>query len=331
MGRTSEGLVHLRHAVELYDQIRSEGESSFEVGEQAAVCLANLAGAILKEPETARGAERLFRQALPILRELAVESPNVTLNSASIAYACNGLAICCMGSGKDGEVEACFREAVNRYGEIAQRETADWRESRLYGAESLGILTMIYARSGRQDQAQKAFQDADALLLPLRDDPKLRGRAALSLSAACVNLADMRRQMGEAPESLELSERGLDLIGPVLHEEPDLKEAMELEYKLHGLRGQAYHALRRYTEAVADYDLVIARCPPSDRDGYRVVRAAFLAASGQHDRAAAEAESIADKGELTPESRYNLASPCPWPHGEANPRKVEPPGPSPCS
>jgi hypothetical protein len=75
----------------------------------------------------------------------------------------------------------------------------------------------------------------------------------------------------------------------------------------HWGRAESLIALGRYREALADWDQALELDDGPDRRASRIGRAATLAHAGQHDRAMAEVQDLAQGKALPAADLYNLA------------------------
>src|SRR6516162_7215324 len=96
-------------------------------------------------------------------------------------------------------------------------------------------------------------------------------------------------------ESLAWYTRAVETVTPVMHKRPQYGDAREKFCSAHGSRAQALTHFERFAEAVLDYDQMIERALPKDRNWYRLLRADCLARLGDHHCSMAEVEAVADQ------------------------------------
>ncbi len=304
LGRLAEAKDHFLRAVALYDGLVAEGRPQ-DCRWEAAQSRDSLGGVYSRLKDFA-SAERCHREALAVFEELKRERA-VLPGSGRIAWSYQALGVICLATKRVDEAEQHFLRAAAEFRESVRRDPGLAPTDRLSAAGCLVNLVHTYNRAGRFDRGREAFREAEALLLPLLKEPAWRAQAALNLSAACTNLSEISRGQRDNAAAEALATRGLELVEPIYRDDPQLQEARERVYALHGVRALARDGLGHFRESLEDWDRVVELAEPSERDGWRINRAVTLARVGEYARANAEADDLASKAGWKQEKRYDLA------------------------
>jgi tetratricopeptide (TPR) repeat protein len=169
---------------------------------------------------------------------------------------------------------------------------------------NLGILQ---GDTGQPAAARKAYERAREVFeqlsaahpkVPLYQD---------GLASTYVNLGSLQRDTGRPQEGLAGYAKAIALLQAVRQREPKNPKARQYLRNGHWGRAASLTALGRYREALADWDRALELDDGSARQFIRLGRALALAHAGQHDRAMAEVQDLAQDKARTATDLYNLA------------------------
>jgi tetratricopeptide (TPR) repeat protein/tRNA A-37 threonylcarbamoyl transferase component Bud32 len=107
--------------------------------------------------------EPAYREAITILRALAIESPQVSEYIEEEAFAANGLGLLFEATGRRAEAETAYREAVELL-EPVVRDHPDSSSAPKRLAESLINLANLQSRTAHQSEADKGYRRALGLI-----------------------------------------------------------------------------------------------------------------------------------------------------------------------
>src|SRR5262249_35442352 len=131
------------------------------------------------------------------------------------------------------------------------------------------------------------------------------------LAGSSVNFGGLLRDHGQVEASLAWYAKALALLEPLVQQEPRL--AMEPLFlpNAHGGRAEAMDKLGRHADAGKDWDRALAlNAAPANELVFRRSRALSLARAGDHARAVAEANALAEAKGATGNTLYDLACVC---------------------
>jgi serine/threonine protein kinase/tetratricopeptide (TPR) repeat protein len=261
-------------------------------------------------------AEAAYRQALAIQEEQAAAFPE----KAEYAYA---LAKTYRASGFLQHRVARTEIAAARY-----ERAIDILNTLPPGSatpETLSLLAMtqvnlatVYATKGWFDKTEAAVKEAQRVygrLLHDQPDASPEYRQSLARSHAILGMA--YRGQARFEESEAAQQHALDMFGELAREHPDVQDYAYDVGRCYVESGLTAHAAGRNDDALARYDRAIAALEGVLRGGLRAARSMVVnaridragaqAAGGDHARAAAAAEAVAARGDLTSGHHYDLA------------------------
>jgi tetratricopeptide (TPR) repeat protein len=168
----------------------------------------------------------------------------------------------------------------------AHPEAAAYRDGL---ANSLTNLGIVYRETGRPREAEgaliRAVKEREALAAAHPENPGY----AVGLGGAYVNLGNLSRDRDDPRGACDWYDRAVTTLGAVSRRVPRDGTAQLFLRNAHLSRAGARARLGRHREAVSDWDQAIGYDDGGLRDRLRLSRAASLARSGDHARAAAEA------------------------------------------
>jgi serine/threonine-protein kinase len=257
-----------------------------------------------------------LRRALALLEDLPAEDRDRPECRAREA-ACHGfLGFDALVAGRPQEAERHFRAECGLCERLAREEPgkAEWQDALAQAEHHLGRLCQ--SAPGRAAEAEAHYERAVALRTRLVEEHPDVAAYQAHLAETCVNLAVLtgsgRRWQGRDPpaEALEVLDRAVEMAEAALRQEPRHIAALGTARNAHAARAEMYQDLGTWAEAVKDWDRVVEVDTGSQAWVNRAMRAFALARAGDHARAAAEAEALEGRPEVTDDGRYNLA--CVW-------------------
>jgi tetratricopeptide (TPR) repeat protein len=153
-------------------------------------------------------------------------------------------------------------------------------------------LGMALRALKRPAEAAAEFREALAVRQKLAADHPDVLQYAVDEGYTCWSLANLVRDTGAAA-ALEWYDRAIARLAPVVARQPRLARAREYLRDSHKGRAEALVQLRRFPEALGDYDRALELDNGSERSRLRMRRAAAVAQAGDPTRAAAEVEAAA--------------------------------------
>jgi tetratricopeptide (TPR) repeat protein len=253
--------------------------------------------------------EAALRRALTILEKLAADSPDVPLYSQSLANNQCNLGIVLAGLGKRVEAESAFRDALRIQERLAD-QFADNLGYRTALARTQYKFAMFLAENRTSIEVESAYRDALPILEKLVADFPNDAVGAVDLGGNYCNFANVLRDSGKVAESLDWYARAVLVLEQVLEKDNRLVRARQFLRNTHACRAVALEDLNRFADAVNDLDRAVELDDKPGRALFRCHRASCLARAGEHAKAYAEANDLADGKDLSATTLYNLACVC---------------------
>jgi serine/threonine-protein kinase len=253
----------------------------------------NNLGNLLKATGRPAEAESEYRRALAIRQKLADDNPAVTQFRDALAGSHGNLGFLLSNAGRPAEAEAEFRRALPLF-----QKLADEHPKRIDSHASLAnvhqLLGVFYSENGRLEEGEASLKQALGIRKRLAAEHSDLVELALALAKTYGQMAYVQRSRGDLQGDYDWLTRGTRLLEDILRRAPTYTPARKyLPYQLsYGIKGSA--RLGRHAEAIADCDRAIALLDGEERDRVRILRVLALARSGDHARAAVEADALAE-------------------------------------
>jgi tetratricopeptide (TPR) repeat protein len=302
LGRPKAARENFRQAITMLEDLCAAHPDVLDYAAQQAGCYTALGGLhiVQNRPEEARDP---YDKALAIWERLTQARPDDRAWKNALAVAHHNLGHLSQGhSPREAERHYDRAVAIRTALVRSHSEVAAYR-GRL--AEDYLNLGLLYQQTGRPGDAGATFHKAEALLGPLgREHPD---QYALSLAGVYINWGNLHKETGQLQAGLDLLNRAVRLAEERLRQEPQLLEARKRALEAHGARAQVYEALKRYADAIPDWDRVVELGPGPDQAGYRSARAAARVRIGEYAPAVAEAKELVEKERVSRGTLYNVA------------------------
>ncbi|MEZ6061934.1 MAG: tetratricopeptide repeat protein, partial [Planctomycetaceae bacterium] len=127
------------------------------------------------------------------------------------------------------------------------------------------------------------------------------------IASTSVNLAELLRQTGRPQEALSVANRAVEFAEEIYTNQVEPVDANTTLVPAHGCRAHALQALGRYSDAVSDWDRIVAVARNPVRPAHFVSRAYCMVQAKQFHNAAAEAMRLASESQVHPDNLYNVA------------------------
>jgi tetratricopeptide (TPR) repeat protein len=150
----------------------------------------------------------------------------------------------------------------------------------------------VLAEQRKPEEAETAFRQALDLRKKLADDSPKVAKYRVELAATRYHLGDLFRLQRRPYQALPWYEQALVLLQPLHQHEPNDIATRDLLGRTHWGRAQALSALKRFAEALADWDGAVELARPADRPRVQLGRARARVRAGQAADAVADAEAL---------------------------------------
>jgi serine/threonine protein kinase len=240
----------------------------------------NNLGILLKSQRRYAEAEAPHRAAQQLWRQLAAEFPKVASYRHDLAMSLSNFANLQLMMKKHGDAEAAYRDALS----IQLQLVADFPSVPAY-RQDLAMIRTNFAvelrELGKREEAEASIRAAiDILEKSLAESPG-DDRQILQLGVSYKVLAELVKDKGQTNESLELFAKAVDTLNSLLKKEPRLATARQHLVNAHWARADAMDSLRRYTDAVRDWDRAIELSDAPQKASFENRRAQSLKLGAQ--------------------------------------------------
>jgi serine/threonine-protein kinase len=201
--------------------------------------------------------------------------------------------------------ETSYKKALELRDELVRTHptVTDYQSKLAHTYHNLGAL---YQESRRPDEAETAYVKAVAINKKLTEDHPNVTVYAVALGKTYNRLGNTLKPT--KPEAaLDWFDRAARTQEAVLQRQPGHAEARECLGYVHAGRALALYQLQRDREALPEWDQALEFAEGGTRDVWRMQRAITLNRAGDHARATAEAEALAEKSSLPTLNLYTLA------------------------
>jgi tetratricopeptide (TPR) repeat protein/tRNA A-37 threonylcarbamoyl transferase component Bud32 len=298
-----------RRALDLQEQLAADFPGVPQYRQDLAMYY-NTLGVLLMELGRWSEAEQAHRRALALHEQLAADFPTVPEHRQEVARSLCNLGVLLNELGRRPAAEQAYRRAVDLQEKLAAAfpTVPGYRHGLGMTHNNLGLLL---AEMGQQSAAEQAYHRAlflhEQLAAAFPTVPEYRRQVA----GTSVNFGNLLRDQGQAEASLPWFAKAIALLEPLVQREPLLATARRFLRNAHWGRARALDRLDRPTEAVKDWDRALAlNDAPATKLLFRRKRALSLARAGDHVRAVAEANAVAESKGVTGGTLYDLACVC---------------------
>jgi tetratricopeptide (TPR) repeat protein/tRNA A-37 threonylcarbamoyl transferase component Bud32 len=308
LGRNGPAAENFRRAIALLEGLPPEQRALPLWRDRMAECWTHLGGLAAAAGQLDE-AERACRQVLAIHQQLVEADPENPYRQNLLADAERGLGKVCQDLSRWAEAEAHYNRARDlRTRLLAAHPAYPLDEIIRMGLGSDHVLLGHLDRlTHRPAAAGAAFAKAEELLAPLVEAHPDNTHYVLSLTNLDFTWAGFLQEQGRFEAARRHAGRAVDLAEGVLRRDPHHVVARAHARESHLKRALACESLSLWAEAVPDWDRVVELDDQPDAWQRRVRRALALARVGEHARAAAAAQALADKPEIDADGLWKLA------------------------
>jgi serine/threonine protein kinase/tetratricopeptide (TPR) repeat protein len=306
LGKPTEAEAAYRRALAIQERLAADFPAvpAYRVG--LASIHHNL-GLLLSELGRWAEAEATHRQTLALREKLATDYPAVPEYRRYLAGSHHNLGMLLKDLGKRAEAEAEYGRALA----IQEKLAADFPavpEYRDYLARHHNNLGILLYELGKPTEAEAAYRRALAIQERLAADFPAVPAYRVGLAGTYVNFGILVSDRGESAAALDWYAKAIPLLEAVLAQDSRVAIAREFLRNAHRHRAVALRRLARHAVAVQDCDRALALDDGSKRSVIRLERAKALSAqTGDHARAAAEAEELTRGDKVSGETLYAAA------------------------
>jgi tetratricopeptide (TPR) repeat protein len=301
--RASEAEAAYRAALRILERLAAENPNEPEYRKLQGGARGNL-GALLDDQNKRSAAEAEYRAAIIVFERLAEDYPGVPVYRQTLATNHFNLANSLAAAGRRPEAETACRAAIA----IQEKLVADYPAVPDYRNELVSSLInngVELAKAGRSADAAAASRAALAHAQRLVAEHPGEKRFVVKLGHALLRLGYQADPDKDPRSALEWYGKAIDVLGP-LAQGPDETARRFLRSALRG-RASALGELGRHTEAVADWQSLLAIAAASDVTGIRAWLADSLVRAGETQRAIAVAGEVYADADASSDALYNAA------------------------
>jgi serine/threonine-protein kinase len=250
----------------------------------------NLAKLYLAADQTTQ-AEDWSSRAQALLEDLTREHSRVPEYRRDLAEVYHHLANYHYGAGRKTQAEDFCRKALD----IEEKLVQDFPLIFAYRQDlaiSYQMLALIHQVSGRSTEAEKSFRQALAIQEQLvQEQPAIR-EYAHDLAFCQSNLGTLLRDGGNLGAALELFDQAIRCVESQIKRERPSVSALQTLGRALAERAGVLNQMKRYADALKDWDRALELGEAGKRDPLRWHRAITLGYLGEHARATEEADAL---------------------------------------
>jgi serine/threonine protein kinase len=246
-------------------------------------------GVVLLELRQLEEAEAALERCLAGLKKLPPDYIGSTPYLEAEAVCLHGLGMILAGKGQLREAEAAFRQglAISKRLEACYPKVPRYRHRLVVGYDSLAL---VLEQANRLDEAEAAYRQSITVGEKLVSEFPGVLPYAFGLAGSYCNLGILLK----SPEAaLPWLTKSIEVVTPIVAREPRLLKARERLRTAHWERAFRLCQLRRFADAVNDWDRAVELDDGRNYAEVRLMRAFTLTFMKDHARAAADAEAVA--------------------------------------
>jgi serine/threonine protein kinase len=303
--RREEAFSALSRAAQIQDEILAEApDDPIVEGDSAATRLS--LGQALTELNRPQEALAAFEKVLAATERLVDRFPTVPRPRLYQVITYNATVYLLLGQRR-------FDEALN-YSQkglrVQEKLVADFPKMPQYRSELASAYMnngAMLAEMGHAAEGIVPLQKAIALQETLATDFPGVADHAMSLGGSYCNMGGLLTELDRPAEALDWLAKALLTLDGVLARAPQLTKARQFRGNTLRTRAEALAKLRRYPEALRDWDDALPLTEGPNRANARLGRASTLARSGKPAEAVAEADAVAQAKNAPTDLLYGAA------------------------
>jgi serine/threonine protein kinase len=306
--RREEALAALSRAAQIQDELLAEAPDDPLYGADLAATRISL-GKLLQALNRPGEALAAFQKVLDAMGPLAAKFPVVPRLRQYQAMTYNAIVYLLSQQRRFDEALTYCQKGLL----VQEKLVADFPKAPQYRSElANGYMNngAVLAELGRREEELVAFQKALALHEALaKDYPEVAGHA-VNLGGSYCNMGGLLNEMDRPEEALTWLAKAIATLQAVQPKASQPGTAREFLCNSLVTRAEALGKLRRYPEALQDWDRALALEEGPRRTTFRLGRATTLARAGKHAEAVAEADTLAGGKNAAPQVLYDAACVC---------------------
>jgi serine/threonine-protein kinase len=305
LGQPTTAEAEYRAALAIWSKLAADFPAVSDHGNEIARSHHNL-GLLLAGTGRPSAAEAEYRAALAMWQKLAADFPAAPRYRSDVAQSHNNLGNLLADTGRQAAAGREYRAALAIVEALATEFPAvpGYRNDLAVSHNNLGTLL---AALGQRTAAQREYRAGLSAWERLAAEFPAVVDYAVGIGGGYANLGDLLRDSGDPAAALTLHNRSVDRLTPIVAAQPRLVEVRQFLGKSHVGRAKDYVRLKRFPEALADWEVALRFADGSDRLGIRAGRACCLARLGRATDAAREAGAVAADPAATADVVYDCA------------------------
>jgi serine/threonine protein kinase/tetratricopeptide (TPR) repeat protein len=304
-GETDEGLrLHREVLATKADLVKSHpGNRTYRAG--LASSYINLGFALEKLRKWSE-AEAAYDQAITLWAQLVADFPSAPNYKHTLAMSYSNRAHTLKAQGQPVRAIADCRQAKAILETLVSDfpRNAEYRKGLGTYSSNLGLSLLS---NGQPAEAEAAIRAAITVQEALAAEHPQDLLNAVAGAGMYSNLGSAMRASGRPEAALEWFGKAAATLEPLYQRQPELADARLFLHNAHWERAQTLMRLKRYREALPDWDRCFELSVEQERFRSRFGRLEALARSGDHVRATAEADALAKVAGATPEMLFDVA------------------------
>jgi serine/threonine protein kinase len=239
-------------------------------------------------------AELAYRKALELQEKLVDHFPNQPQYKLDLIWTYNDLYDSYADRGALDQAEAVIKKILM----IREQLIRDYPAEVAYYrglAGSYHVLSDTYKKAGKWEEYLGAYRQVTRAWERLVIQQPTNSDFKVDLAWSYSQMGSSLNSRGRPHDALEWLNRAIDMLEDLLKKEPRKDQARKYLRNMHSGRGWVLEGLGRYSEARADWDRGIELDRGSVEaagEAYRMYNARILARTGEHAKAATEAQIL---------------------------------------
>jgi serine/threonine protein kinase len=310
LGRKDEADTMFRRAITVREQLMEEQPEALKIWGALAQTWVNR-GVLFHVERRMEDAMKAFQKALELLQpdpaaERTGESALPAKYQQIRVQALNNLGLLNRAEHRLPDAEKAFREALAVRQKLADTFPSVPRYRRQL-AGSFSNLGLLLSDLRRPEDAQAAYQKAIDLYERLAADFPAAPVYAISLAGTYSNLGRLLGDRGQLEQSLPWLTKSVDILDATFRKDSRLVKAREALLIASWTRAMTLCGLKRFSQAVPDWDRAVELDDGRYANELRLKRASTFLNLKDHVRATADAQAVADSPKATGQDLYNAA------------------------
>jgi tetratricopeptide (TPR) repeat protein/tRNA A-37 threonylcarbamoyl transferase component Bud32 len=300
----SRAAESLSAAVALCDKLAADFPAQPEYRRELARCHHSLAIELARVGRRAE-AEAAYRASLTLREQLAASFPAVPGHRSYLAASHYALGTLLEDLGKVAEAEAAYRSALTVYTKLAAEFPGE--AAYLAGQADCGTaLGLVLASRSKPVEAKAAHRTALALREKLIEAMPAAPEHRVEAARICINLGRLARATGDLAAAVAWQSKAVEYLTPIAAVGRPAA-ARQLLRNGHWNRAMVLTDLRRYPEALSDWEQALKLESGAERSELLTCRADCLVRLGRVAEAVADVEALATVEGAAGNTLYNCA------------------------